>query len=297
MSLPDRQQHQQEIRAYLQKHFSSGSWEFSNPRGSGHETYFARSSENRLFVKVGAKARAYLALAAVGLTPAVLAVDTLEDGSALLVQAYIEGRSPTRKDYRNQLEQFATAINQVHHHPELKLGFPQVSSELYRVVGLDRLVHIQHRWERFKAQVPKVVDFVDGSLDYLGKQVGDFQGQGLVASHNDICNANWLISNDGQLYLIDLESMALEDPAVDIGATLWWYYPLELRQRFLLIAGHANDKAFETRMHVRMAMHCLSISLPRAQSFDEFEPASFEARLTDFRAILAGEENPQGYEN
>lgn len=90
--------------------------------------------------------------------------------------------------------------------------------------------------------------------------------------------------------------MSLDDPAVDIGATLWWYYPPGLRQKFLTIAGHANDLAFERRLQVRMALHCLSITIPREQSFDEFDPASFDQSLTDFEAILAGGENPQGYE-
>ena len=99
----------------------------------------------------------------------------------------------------------------------------------------------------------------------------DFQGTGLVASHNDICNANWLLSPDGALYLIDLEAMSLDDPAVDIGATLWWYYPPGLRGKFLVMAGYINDTSFERRMQVRMAMHCLNIILPREQSFDEFE--------------------------
>ena len=124
-----------------------------------------------------------------------------------------------------------------------------------------------------------------------------FQGTGLVASHNDICNANWLISTDEQLYLVDLEFMSLDDPALDIGATLWWYYPPKLREDFLIKTGYINDTTFESRMRVRMMMHCLSITLPREQSFDEFDPASFAESLTDFRAILAGKENPKGYED
>jgi thiamine kinase-like enzyme len=249
------------------------------------------------FVKLGVQAAKYQAVASIGLTPQVLAVGTLEDGTSIIVQAYIAGRNPSRKDYRNHLDQFATAIHKVHHDPELKQVLPKVSSDLYSIAGLNVLVQIQQRWERFKSQVPKVADFVNQSLSYLEQQVRDFQGTGLVASHNDICNANWLISNDGQLYLVDLESMSLDDPAFDIGATLWWYYPPELRQRFLAIVGHANDKTFENRMQVRMAMHCLNITLPREQSFDEFDPASFDEWLTDFRAILVGGENPQGYED
>ena len=295
--MQNRQQHQQEAHAFLQKHFSNQSWEFTLPKGTGNETYFAHSNEHTFFVKLGAQVAKYQRVASIGLTPQVLAVGTLEDGTSIIVQTYIAGRNPSRKDYRNHLDQFATAIHKVHHDPELKQVLPKVSSDLYSIVGLNVLVQIQQRWERVKPQVPKVADFVNESLDALEQQVRDFQGAGLVASHNDICNANWLISNDGQLYLIDLESMSLDDPAFDIGATLWWYYPPELRQRFLAIVGHANDKAFENRMQVRMAMHCLNIPLPREQSFDEFDPASFDEWLTDFRAILIGRENPQGYED
>ena len=293
--MQDRQQHKQEVQAFLQKHFSNPSWELALPGGSGNETYFVQSNEHAYFVKLGTQAAKYQAMASIGLTPQVLAVGSLGDGTSIIVQPYIAGRRPSRRDYHVHLERFATAINKAHHSPEVKQVLPKVSSDLYSVVGLEVLAHLRQRWERYKAQVPKVAGFIDESLDYLEQQVKGFQGTGLVASHNDICNVNWLISPDGQLYLIDLESMSLDDPAIDIGATLWWYYPPELRQRFLIIVGYANDKAFESRMHVRMAMHCLSITLPREQSFDEFDPASFAESLTDFRAILADEENPEGY--
>jgi thiamine kinase-like enzyme len=136
---------------------------------------------------------------------------------------------------------------------------------------------------------------VDENLAYLEEQVKCLPGAGVVASHNDICNANWLITAEGQIYLIDLDSMSLDDPAGDIGATLWWYYPPELRHRFLEIVGVANDDQFQHRMQVCMAIHCLSITLPRDKSFDEFDPDKFAESLTDFWAVLAGRENPQGY--
>jgi hypothetical protein len=65
----------------------------------------------------------------------------------------------------------------------------------------------------------------------------------------------------------------------------------------LKIVGYANDEPFQIRMRLRMAMHCLSILLPRSQSFDQFDPNRFVESLTDFKAILAGKDNPQGYEN
>jgi hypothetical protein len=44
-----------------------------------------------------------------------------------------------------------------------------------------------------------------------------------------------------------------------------------------------------------MALHCLNIILPREKSFDQFECDSFEKSLEDFRAVIYGRENPQGY--
>ena len=239
----------------------------------------------------------YQAMASIGLTPQVLAAGSLTDGTSILIQPYIAGKSPSRRDYRAHLEQFATAIRKVHHSAEVKQVLPKASSHVYSSMGIESLAHIQQKWETYKSQVPEVADFIDESLDYLRQQVTGFHGTGLVASHNDICNANWLISSDGKLYLIDLESMSLDDPAVDTGATLWWYYPPELREKFVTMAGYINDTTFEKRMQVRMAMHCLNIILPREQSFDEFDAASFAESLTDFRAILAGKENPQGYDD
>ena len=293
--MQDRKHHQQEIHAFLQKHFLSNHWEFALPNGSGNETYFAHGNTHTYFVKLGVQITRYQAMASIGLTPQILASGYLEDGTSMVVQPYIAGRRPSPKDYHIHLEQIATIINKTHHSPEVKRVLSEVSSNLYSIVGLEALTRIQQRWKHYRAQVPEVAEFVDESLAYLAQQVQCFIGAGLVASHNDICNANWLVSSEGQLYLIDLESMTLDDPAVDMGATLWWYYPRALRQRFLEIAGYANDEAFQFRMRVRMAMHCLSITLPREQSFDKFDPNSFAQSLTDFRAILAGEENPQGY--
>jgi thiamine kinase-like enzyme len=295
VNMPDRQHHQEEIRAFLQNHFGSTQWDFSLPGGSGNETYFAQGNGQACFVKLGVQISRYQAMAAMGLTPQVLANGYLTDGTSIIVQPTIEGRRPSRKDLAIHLEQVASIIHRTHHSLEVQRLLPAAASNRYSVLGLEAVRRIQKRWELYRGQVPDVAGFVDESLAYLTRQAQDFQGAGLVASHNDINNYNWLLTPEGRLYLIDLDLMALDDPAADLGAILWWYYPPELRPRFLEIAGYANDETFRFRMQVRMAMHCLSITLPREESFDEFDPASFDEWLTDFRAILAGEENPQGY--
>jgi thiamine kinase-like enzyme len=291
-----RQPHQQEVQSFLQRHLGGNGWEFALPEGSGKESYFARSHAVKYFIKLGVEPSRYQVAADMGLTPPVLATGHLHDGVPILVQSFVEGRTPSRKDYRDNLEQVAAIIRRLHQSPELQRALPDVASDLYSVAGLKCVADVRKRWVRYRAQVPKVAAFVDDSLAGLSQQVQAFQGKGLVAAHNDICNANWLISSDGQFYLLDFDAMSKDDPAVDLGALLWWYYRPELWHRFLEIVGYAGDPEFQRRMRVRMAMHCLQITLPREHSFDEFYAGSYADELTDFRAILSGKENPEGYE-
>ncbi len=293
--MPDRQEHLQEVRSFLQKHLSIHDWFFSLPHGSGMETYFAQGNGQDYFVKVGAPVERYLAIAEIGLTPSVLVVGQLESGLSIMVQRFITGRSPSQIDYRDQLEKVAAVIHKMQHHPRIKGVLQLPSSNIHKDAGLRALNHLRQKWNRHKAQIPTVAEFVENGLEYLNQHVNLFSSAGLVASHNDICNANWLFTSDREIYIVDFESISMDDPALDMGALLWWYYAPELRQRFLDIAGYRYDDEFKFRMRVRMAMHCLNIMLPREQSFDSFDPNHFSESLNDFRAILAGKENPEGY--
>jgi len=293
--MPYRQEHQEEVRCYLQAHFRIRDWSFSLPRGSGMETYFAKGNGQDYFVKVGPSIERYLAMAEIGLTPPIAAYGELENGSSILIQPFIEGHRPSPKDFCAQLEKIALLVHKMHNHSRAKGVLQAASSNHFRDAGLQALNRLRSKWEQYKMFAPPVTDFVDSSLEQLAEQVSLFSGEGLVVSHNDICNANWLFASDGKIYIVDFESMSMDDPAADMGALLWWYYPSELRQRFLEIAGYPYDDKFKFRMRVRMAFHCLSITLPRENSFDLFNAESFSESLRDFRAVLDGKENPEGY--
>lgn len=290
-----RQQHESQVRQFLQEHLSSQDWRFSLPHGSGMETYFAEGNQGAYFVKVGAPVERYLTIAELGLTPRVIAHGRLEDGSSVIVQPRIQGRTPSQKDYWENLERVAGIVRSLHNEASIQSILPPASSNLHRDVGLQALDALHQKWEHYKTRVPDVAEFVETALAQLASKINMFSTEGLVASHSDICNANWLIAFDGKIYLIDLDSMSLDDPAQDLAVFLWWYYPRDMRERFLQIAGYRYDEEFQFRMQVRRSMHCLNITLPREQSFDRFDPAHYGERLEDFRASLEGRENPKGY--
>jgi hypothetical protein len=169
------------------------------------------------------------------------------------------------------------------------------TSEQYRVLGLEALHNLSQNWDKHKAYVPSVAGWVDDSLARLADEIDALDGSGAMVAHNDICNANWLIIENDAIYLIDLDAMSMDDPAHDLGALLWWYYPPELRGKFLKIAGFDYDEGLRNRMRLRMALHCLHILFPRENSFDQFNAHHFINSLADFKAILAADENPRGY--
>lgn len=293
--MPHRRQHQPEVRAFLQNHFPADHWEFSQPHGWGNESYIACSRDRACFVKLGVNVPIYQAAASLGLNPPILAHGKLDDGAPLIVQPYLAGRQPSWQDFRDLLEPVASTLQRLHHSPAIRSLLPASPSETYSQAALRMLDQIRPRWEACRPLVPESASFVDDSLARLTEQAQILPGAGLVAAHHDPCNANWLITDDGRLFLLDFDSLALDDPAADLAPLLWWYYPPELRPRFLALAGYPLSETLQTRLRVRMALHCLHILLPRPGSFDEFDPAGFPADLGDFRAALAGQENPHGY--
>lgn len=293
--MPTRQEHQQEVYRFLQKRLSLYEWKFTYPHGWGKESYFAHGFKRTYFIKVGVDVERYLAMAEIGLTPPVFLHGQLESGLSVIVQSFVKGQTPSRADFRERMSDVAEVIRKMQDNSRVAETLSAEDSDLYVDAGLRALDRLRQKWERHKAQVPSVAEFVGESLNRLEEQINQFSGEGLVVSHGDICNANWLFSSDGNIYLIDFDLMKMDDPSFDLGALLWWYYPPALRISFLEAAGYRYDDAFKFRMQVRMAMHCLDILLPRENSFDQFKPESFEESLQDFRAALEGEENPQGY--
>jgi len=259
-----RYQHRTQVISFLQKNVSNRNWKIILPRyGTGNETYFARDNGQSYFIKLGAETVRYQVMSNLGLSPPVIATGYLEEGISVLVQQQINGKKPSRKDFHRHLRQFAQSIRKVHHSEELKRFLPERASSLYKDVGLEVLGEIERRWRKYESKVPISAEYVNEKIDYLKNRLRQFDGRGLVASHNDICNGNWLVSSDESIYLLDYESMSLDDPALDVGAILWWYYPPEKRKEFIEIAGYTNDENFGERMRIRMAVHNLSIIISR----------------------------------
>jgi thiamine kinase-like enzyme len=293
-----RKQHKEEVLAFLRKHISHQDWEIMlPPYGTGHETYFVTDGGQSCFVKLGTETGRYQIMADLGLAPRVIICGDLADGTSILVQQRVDGTMPSRSDFHRFLRQFAESLRAIHQCQALMTLLPQQVSPCFKDAGLQTLAEIEARWKTHEQQVPAYAAEINESIAFLRSRVEKFTGSGLVASHNDVCNGNWLVTPDERLYMLDFDSMSLDDPALDLGAILWWYYPPEMRGEFLKYAGCPDDAPFRHRMRIRMAIHNLNIILPRHKSFDRLTIERFEDVLEDFRAVMNDEENPKGYDD
>ncbi|MEM8858970.1 MAG: phosphotransferase [Chloroflexota bacterium] len=284
-----------QITDFLNDGFNHPHWHLQPTAGSGHESYFATAENRSLFIKLGANSERYKVMAAAGLTPEVLATGVFPNGRSIMVQPKINGRTPTPQDFQTHLPAFASVLARTHQNEALCDELVAPISESYQDLAQIAFEQLVGKWRIYRSQLPQLAQTIDQKLDTLRQDLTNLEGGGTIASHNDICNANWLITPENKVYLIDLDSMSLDDPAVDLGALLWWYYPPEMRGQFCELAGYELDDQLKTSMRVRMAIHCLNILLPRKNSFDQFNPAAFETMIEDFYAVVDGKENPQGY--
>ena len=186
--MPERQEHLQEVRSYLQKHFSARDWAFSLPRGTGSETYFVQGNGHKYFVKVGAPLEQYVAMAEIGLTPPVLSAGWLDRGLPILVQPFLPGGMPSRLDFQDRLEKVAALIRTTHHDPRLQRVLQPACSNLHKDAGLQSLHHLLLRWERFKPQVPDVSTFVDRNLAELAYEIEQFTTASSQTLSNQGCD-------------------------------------------------------------------------------------------------------------
>jgi hypothetical protein len=105
--------------------------------GNGEETYFAHRNGSTYFVKSGAPSAISQAMTLVGVTPPVIAIGLMEDGTSLLVQSYVSGRKPSQKDYRDDLAQTTKIIDKTHQCPELKRLLPESPIENVRYIRVN----------------------------------------------------------------------------------------------------------------------------------------------------------------
>lgn len=78
-----------------------------------------------------------------------------------------------------------------------------------------------------------------------------------VVCHCDLNHHNVILTDKGQLYLVDWDNAMIADPAMDFGFVLKWYIPQEDWNEWLYRYGATRDSQLTERIHWYLIMDAL----------------------------------------
>jgi thiamine kinase-like enzyme len=191
-------------------------WEITPAGGATGDAYFAEYEGKKLFLKRNSSP--FLAvLSAEGIVPKLVWTKRMENGDVFTAQQWLNGRE--LKPHEMGSEQVAALLRKIHGSKELVTMLKRLGkTPLHPEKMLAALTERQRRHPIGAAAVRE-------ALSWLRQHVSFLPDDQHVVCHCDINHNNWLLADDGTLYLIDWDGAVIADPAIDIGMLLHLYIP------------------------------------------------------------------------
>lgn len=216
-------------------------WIITSAGGSTGEAYYAQGDRKRLFLKRNSSP--FIAvLSAQGIVPKLVWTKRLENGDVITAQEWLEGRELTPEEMRHP--KVAMLLSKIHHSTELYDMFIRIDKDPIqpRQVYADCKNKLNSNVSSI--EVKKALYWMEEMLSL----VEDSPARQVVC-HCDMNHNNWLLSKDGQLYLIDWDNAKIGDPAIDIGMLLYNYIPENEWDQWLESYGINNNENLLKRMY------------------------------------------------
>ncbi|WP_077298995.1 phosphotransferase family protein [Virgibacillus pantothenticus] len=225
-------------------------WEVVPAGGLTGDAYLATKDNQRLFLKRNSSP--FLAvLSAEGIVPKLIWTKRMENGDVITAQEWLEGRE--LKPVEMQHLRVADLLRKIHQSSELlhmlmRLGKKPITSDESFDTIKKRLLQIDlhHTHEQ-----------INLALINLEKLLPITRKQKLVVCHGDLNHNNLLLTEEGNLYLIDWDNALIADPVIDYGMILNSYIPQENWHEWLNQYGIATDGHLLGRMHWYLLLDAL----------------------------------------
>ncbi|GAB2554213.1 phosphotransferase [Gracilibacillus alcaliphilus] len=224
------------------EHILGEDWMVVPAGGSTGTAFYAQSAQKKLFLKRNSSP--FLAvLSAQGIVPKLVWTKRLENGDVVTAQQWLDGKALNIEEIQHP--KVAKLLSKIHQ-----------SSEL-----LDMLLRIEQTTVKLDQTLVRVKQFVKGNkigrnslilyqaIKYLEDRLFDVYYDKQVVCHCDLNHHNWMLSNDGELFLIDWDNARVGDPAMDIGRILQSYIPKQDWDQWLAHYGIESSRYLLQRMH------------------------------------------------
>ncbi|MDC3415806.1 phosphotransferase family protein [Aquibacillus salsiterrae] len=262
------------------EHILGNDWIITSAGGSTGEAYYAQGERKRLFLKRNSSP--FIAvLSAQGIVPKLVWTKRLENGDVITAQEWLEGRELTSEEMRHP--KVAMLLSKIHHSTELYDMFVRIDKDPIQPYQVYQNC-INQLNELIKSiEVKKALDWIETMLPMVENNTIQ-----QVVCHCDMNHNNWLLSEDGQLYLIDWDNAKIGDPAIDIGMILYNYIPENEWDQWLESYGINGDQELLNRMYWYLFIEMINKHEEVTKQHKYKEAAQFQQELQRLLSRVIG---------
>ncbi len=193
-------------------------WSLQPIKGDTGKAYMGINDEaEKVFIKRNSSPF-LAALSLEGIAPKLMWTKRTGNGDVLTAQEWLDGYLLNPQDI-GQRQDVIQIMQHLHQSESLK-------NMLYRVGGVEKQAF--DFLSAYAQELPtelKRNHYLMRVFRYLEDHLPD--SVEVQACHGDPIHHNWLVSDNGRLYLVDWDATMLADPAADLGAILGRYVPFD----------------------------------------------------------------------
>jgi len=224
----------------LQQLYLGDEWEIKPAGGQTGEAYFACSGEQKLFLKRNSSP--FIAvLSAEGIVPRLLWTKRLETGDVVTAQRWLKGRELRRNEMKSSA--VAQLLRKIHRSEALLGMLKRLGKKTLTPVAL--LERVANKKRAF----PFISEVVENAFCFLQHSVDEISFTEHAVCHSDINHNNWLLNEEGHLYLIDWDNAVEADPVLDISMLLYQYVDKSDWRNWLKSYGLDCTPDLKLRLH------------------------------------------------
>ena len=192
--------------------------------GDTGTAYMGIKQQEKLFLKRNTSPF-LAALSIEGITPRLVWTKRMTSGDTLTAQEWLNGRCLRKDEMASQ--KVASLLYRLHHSALLKRMLKQVGG---RTVTPEELLQGYFRGLPQDLRHHPLLKSVANQLRATKPQ---FKRSNYEVCHGDLNHKNWLLSDQGSLFLVDWESAIIADPAYDLSMLMCQYVPRSNWQQWL----------------------------------------------------------------
>lgn len=221
------------------EHFYQLGWTLETVGGQSGAAYKAEQDGRKLFLKRNSSPF-LLALSTEGIVPKLLWTKRIETGEVVTAQDWKNGRELTKSEMNSR--PVPEMLRKIH-----------TSSRLLRMLeklGMQAMepgMLLQQLLQSLSADILTNKTIRD-ALSYLRKSQPKLSDEDCAVCHGDVNHHNWLLSDQGELFLVDWEGAMIGDKAIDLGMLLYTYIERSEWEEWLHQYGLELSHDLEKRM-------------------------------------------------